>query len=183
MPSATRVQSVKSCLLTGCLGIAAVFLLIFAVLAVLCLRAAWLGSKNERYFDALRNGKCSEPIVSIVLDSRRSPVVITDPDSIAFFAKAFRTIEPFHYDGHRTRMYDIEINFAKGKCSRLSIAPFLDGSGMEVGFIWSGWIEDDVYYDATFSEGPPPELQRVFDRWIAEAQRKDGSTTNDPAND
>lgn len=153
---------------TGCLAICVVGGIMLTVCLVVLIRDRQWAWQSERYFNALREGKGVEAIVSVEIDCDGEDVAITDHDSIGFLARAFTTLELGGREKQQTgRSHKLHITFTNGECDRLSIDPNLDLTGMRVCFIWSNWPwDDDVYYDATFSKKPPPEVKRVLEKLI-----------------
>ena len=166
----------ENCFRPGYLAVCAVVGIITVVCVVIWMHALQDSWQSERYFNALRKGKEVGGLVSMKVDCDGEWVALTDHDSIAFLARAFTTLELGGYEKQQTgRFHKLHITFVDGECNRLSIDPNLDLTGMRLCFIWSKWPwDDDVYYDATFSEKPPPEVKRVLEKLIG---REGGAKT------
>jgi hypothetical protein len=160
-----------SCLRTGCLAVIAVggmFAVVCTVYWVREMRWAW---QSERYFDALRKGTQTDTIVSMEIDCDGERMAITNRESVTFLEKAFTTLKLGGYGKRQTgRFHELHITFVNGECNRISVDPNLDMTGMRVCFIWRDWTitDDDVYYDAEFSDKPPAEVKHVLERLIGD---------------
>jgi hypothetical protein len=149
----------------GCLAAAIGLAIILGVFAVMLIRQLDSASRSERVFSALCAGEDTDKVVAADIDGHGQHFVVTDRESIDFLAKAFTKLEIGTSDKRKTgHFYDLCLHLTNGECKGLRIDPYMDMTGMLIGFVWTDrWgAGDEHLYHVDFAETPPAEIKRAF---------------------